>query len=108
MTKLTLAEVVPGAVDHGPIPEKADRMSGVYLGEQVVMTRIWTGHLFMVSTRDMIVMPHLINIGINEPHNTRTFISPGARRSPRARCASAGPATSAGSRFSRSSGGTCR
>lgn len=70
-----LADIAPDAQDYGPIPEKTDRMSGVYMGNGVVLTTIWTGHIFMVSTSDMIVMPHLIRIGINEPHNTRTIVS---------------------------------
>jgi GTP-binding protein len=39
------------------------------------MTRIWSGHMMMVHTDDMIVAPHLVNIGINEPHNTRILVS---------------------------------
>ncbi|WP_448657613.1 FkbM family methyltransferase [Sphingomonas sp. CJ99] len=75
MQRLALTDIVPDAMEHGPINAKADRLSGVYLGNQVVLTRLWTGHPFMVSTNDMIVAPHLINLGINEPHNSRTLVS---------------------------------
>lgn len=71
----TLSEILPGYVDFGPIPEKLDRMAAVYLGEQTVLTRLWSGHAMIVYTGDMIVMPHLINLGMNEPHVTRTLMS---------------------------------
>lgn len=75
MTHLTLPEILPGCADYGPIPEKTDRMAAVYLGENTVLTRLWSGHAMIVYTGDMIVMPHLINLGVNEPHVTRTLIS---------------------------------
>ncbi|NOU02994.1 MAG: FkbM family methyltransferase [Novosphingobium sp.] len=75
MKHFTLSEILPDYTDFGPIAEKPDRMSGVYLGEKTVFTRLWTGHTMMVYTGDMIVMPHLINLGINEPHITRTLVS---------------------------------
>jgi FkbM family methyltransferase len=75
MQQFTLAEILPEYHDYGPIPEKAEKMSGVYLGNNVVLTRIWSEQMMMVYTGDMIVMPHLINIGMNEPHVTRTLVS---------------------------------
>lgn len=72
---LTLSQILPGYTDCGPIAEKPDRMNGVYLGNNTVLTRLWSGHMMIVYTGDMIVMPHLINIGINEPHVTRTMVS---------------------------------
>lgn len=75
MTRLALRDIVTGAQDFGPIPEKADRMSAVYMGQDRVMTRLWSGHRFLASTRDMIVTPHLIDLGVNEPHVTRTLMS---------------------------------
>ncbi len=45
------------------------------MGNESVMTRLWTGHIFLASTSDIIVTPHLINIGVNEPHVTRTLVS---------------------------------
>lgn len=50
-------------------------MLGVYLGNDRVMTRLWSGHPMIVSTRDMITMPHLVDVGMNEPHVTRTLVS---------------------------------
>lgn len=50
-------------------------MSGVYFGNRVLMTKLWSGHMMLVHTDDMIVAPHLVNIGINEPHNTRILTS---------------------------------
>lgn len=75
MNNFTLAEILPDYADYGPIPEKAEKMAGVYLGNNTVLTKMWSGHMMMVYTGDMIVMPHLINIGVNEPHVTRTLVS---------------------------------
>lgn len=72
---LTLSDVIPGAVDFGPIAEKPDQMSGCYIGQGVVMTRLWSGHGMFVTGGDMIVTPHLIRIGVNEPHNSRVLCS---------------------------------
>lgn len=69
------ASVIGGASDFGAIPRKADQMSGVYMGNDVVMTRLWSDHSFLASTRDMIVTPNLINIGMVEPHNSRLIVS---------------------------------
>ncbi len=75
MHNFTLAQILPHYADHGPVPQKPDKMSGVYLGNNTVLTRIWSGHMMLVYSGDMIVMPHLINIGMNEPHVTRTLVS---------------------------------
>ncbi len=78
---LTLTDIVPHAADFGPIPEKSDQMAGCYIGDGVVMTRLWSGHSMFVSGSDMIVTPHLIRIGVNEPHNSRilcSLITPGS------------------------------
>lgn len=72
---LTLSDVVPGTVDFGPIAEKPDQMSGCYIGQGVVMTRLWSGHSMFVTGGDMIFTPHLIRIGVNEPHNSRILCS---------------------------------
>ncbi|APZ99253.1 hypothetical protein BWQ93_12720 [Sphingopyxis sp. QXT-31] len=68
------------AHDFGPVPPRPDRMAGVYMGGDVVMTRLWSDHSFLASTRDMIVTPNLINIGMVEPHNSRlvaSLVAPG-------------------------------
>ncbi|MES2493524.1 MAG: FkbM family methyltransferase [Pseudomonadota bacterium] len=75
MAKYTLSEILPDYTDFGPISAKADALCGVYLGSNTVLTKIWSGHLMTVYTGDVIVTPHLINIGINEPHVTRTLVS---------------------------------
>ena len=75
MTSLGLEDIDPSLRDFGEIPPKSPTMSGVYFGDRVLMTRIWSGHMMMVHTDDMIVAPHLVNIGINEPHNTRILAS---------------------------------
>jgi FkbM family methyltransferase len=75
MIARSIAEVLPDVTDFGEIPQKSDIMGGVYMGNNVVMTKLWTGHMFLASTNDMITAPHLINIGINEPHNTRAMVS---------------------------------
>jgi FkbM family methyltransferase len=75
MTSLRLEDIDPSLRDFGEIPQKSPTMSGVYFGDRVLMTRIWSGHMMMVHTDDMIVAPHLVNIGINEPHNTRILVS---------------------------------
>jgi FkbM family methyltransferase len=72
---LRLEEIDPSFPDYGEIPHKSPPMSGVYFGKGVLMTKIWSGHMFMVDTDDMIVGPHLVNIGMNEPHNTRILVS---------------------------------
>lgn len=75
MTSRSVGELVPGYCDFGPIPPKEEQLSGVYTGLNTVMTKLWSGHLFFANTNDMITAPHLINIGINEPHMTRTLMS---------------------------------
>jgi FkbM family methyltransferase len=72
---LRLEDVDPSLADYGEIPKKSPTMSGVYFGNGVLMTNIWSGHMLMVDTNDMIVAPHLVNIGMNEPHNTRILVS---------------------------------
>ncbi|WP_447764718.1 FkbM family methyltransferase [Sphingopyxis panaciterrae] len=69
------ASLIEGAEDFGAIPQKAGGMSGIYMGNDVVMTQLWTGHSFLASTRDMIVTPHVINLGMAEPHNSRLLVS---------------------------------
>jgi FkbM family methyltransferase len=75
MAAMSIQEVIPGVSDFGVVPQKLDAMSGVYMGGNVVMTKIWSGHLFLAFTNDMITTPHLISIGMNEPHNTRALLS---------------------------------
>lgn len=75
MTSLRLEDIDPSFRDFGEIPQKSPAMSGVYFGNSVLMTKLWSGHMMMVHTDDMIVAPHLVNIGINEPHNTRILVS---------------------------------
>lgn len=75
MTRCALADIVAGTQDFGPIPEKADRLAAVYMGNDSIMTRLWSGHKFLASTSDIIVTPHLIDGGVIEPHLTRTLVS---------------------------------
>lgn len=70
-----IENVITGAVDFGEIPNRPDMMSGVYMGDGIVMTKLWSGHPFLAFTGDMITAPHLINSGVNEAHNSRTFVS---------------------------------
>jgi FkbM family methyltransferase len=72
---LPFANLIDGAHDFGAIPRKTDQMSGVYMGNDVVMTRLWSDHSFLASTRDMIITPNIINIGMIEPHNSRLVVS---------------------------------
>lgn len=69
-----IAETIDNATDFGPIPHKTDK-TGIYMGREVVMTSLWSGHTFFASTRDMIVTPHVINLGMIEPHNTQLLVS---------------------------------
>lgn len=57
-----------------PLP-KEPPLSGVYMGKDCVLTKLYTQHLMYVSTDDLIVGPHLINLGFTEPHNTRILTS---------------------------------
>ena len=75
MAQFELSEILPEYSDFGPIPERQEKLAGVYMGNNVVLTRIWLDHQMMVYTGDMIVSPHLINIGVNEPHVTRLIVS---------------------------------
>jgi FkbM family methyltransferase len=75
MSTYHLRDLIPDFTDYGPIPQKQNLMSGVYMGKDRIMTSLWTGHNFITYGGDMIVTPHLINIGINEPHNTRVLAS---------------------------------
>ena len=72
---LRLDEIDPAFSDFGEIPPKSPTMSGVYFGKGALLTRIWSGHMLKVDTDDMIVAPHLVNVGMNEPHNTRILVS---------------------------------
>lgn len=74
-TSLRLEDIDPAFSDYGEIPAKSPTLSGVYFGNQVVLTKLWSGHMLMVHSDDMIVAPHLVNIGMNEPHNTRILVS---------------------------------
>lgn len=69
------ADLIDGASDFGPLPPKANPMSGVYMGREIVMTQLWTGHSFLASTRDMIVTPNILHFGMVEPHNSRLLVS---------------------------------
>ena len=75
MINCSISEVVPGVQDFGAVPNKSDLMNGVYMGNNVIITKIWSGHLFLAFTNDMITTPHLVSIGVNEPHNTRALVS---------------------------------
>ncbi|KPF71955.1 hypothetical protein IP88_10380 [alpha proteobacterium AAP81b] len=75
MHRHDLADLIPGFQDFGPIPPKTDPFGGTYLGGTTVMTRLWTTHLIKTSTEDMIVTPHLLSLGCNEPHVTRFLLS---------------------------------
>lgn len=75
MTRHQLQDLIAGYQDYGPIPAKADGFGGVYLGDGAVMTRLFTQHLVKTATGDMIVTPHLLSLGFNEPHITRFLVS---------------------------------
>ncbi len=73
MTACSIQDIIPDIVDFGIVPQKSDVLSSAYMGNNVSMTKLWSGHLFFTFTNDMITAPHLINIGMNEPHNTRAL-----------------------------------
>jgi FkbM family methyltransferase len=75
MAALRITDVVPVTQEYPEIAPKTDPFGGTYMGGGVVMTRLWSKHLFLTSTGDMIVTPHLLDAGINEPHVTRTLMS---------------------------------
>lgn len=70
-----IGDILPGIAEFPPIIKKDDPFGGTYMGDGVVMTRIWTTHLLRLSSGDMLVTPHLLSLGINEPHNTRLLAS---------------------------------
>jgi FkbM family methyltransferase len=72
---LRINDVLPDVAEFPEIPAKSDPFGGVYMGDGIVMTRLWTEHLFLTSSGDMIVTPHLLSLGMNEPHNTRILMS---------------------------------
>jgi FkbM family methyltransferase len=75
MNAYSIADLLPGVQDFGIIRQKTDVLSGTYMGNNIVMTHLWSDHLFLASTNDMVTAPHLISVGINEPHNTRVLTS---------------------------------
>jgi FkbM family methyltransferase len=75
MATLRIGDVIDGIGEYPEILAKTQQFSGVYMGGGVVMTQLWSQHPFMTSAGDMIVTPHLIDVGINEPHVTRTLMS---------------------------------
>lgn len=75
MANTKISELFPSIVEQAdPIP-KIPSLSGVYMGNNCVLTRLYSNHLIKVSTDDLIVGPHLINLGFNEPHNTKILTS---------------------------------
>ncbi len=75
MKNSRIGDLIPGLVELPPPVPKEPALSGVYMGSESVLTRIYTQQLMFVSTNDLIVGPYLINLGINEPHNTRMLTS---------------------------------
>jgi len=78
--KIRITDLLPDIVELAAPSPKTEGFSGIYLGNGAVMTRIWTGHLLKVLGGEMIVTPHLLNLGFNEPHVTRmvtSLIQPG-------------------------------
>ena len=75
MPTIRITDLLPDIVElPAPYP-KTEGFSGIYLGKDAVMTRIWTGHLLKLLGGEMIVTPHLLNVGFNEPHVTRMLTS---------------------------------
>lgn len=75
MARLRITDILPNVVEVAPIEAKDDPLVGSYMGEGVFMTKIWSRHLLKTFTRDTIVTPHLVNLGLIEPHNTRLLTS---------------------------------
>lgn len=75
MPTIRITDLLPDIIElPAPYP-KTEGFSGIYLGKDAVMTRIWTGHLLKLLGGEMIVTPHLLNVGFNEPHVTRMLTS---------------------------------
>lgn len=75
MEKSRLSDIFPGIVELPPPSEKPNSLIGQYLGDGVCLTKLWTRHLFKVSTNDSIVTPHILNLGFIEPQNTTLLTS---------------------------------
>jgi FkbM family methyltransferase len=75
MVPLRITDILPDIVEIPPIQGKDDPLAGSYMGDGVFMTKIWSRHLLRTSAGDMIVTPHLVNLGFIEPHNTRLLTS---------------------------------
>lgn len=75
MKNLRISDILPGVTEQAMPGPKIPALSGVYMGNSCVLTRLYSNHLIYVSTNDLIVGPHLINLGFNEPHNTRILAS---------------------------------
>jgi FkbM family methyltransferase len=75
LPKLRITDLLPDIVELAAPTPKTEGFSGIYLGNGAVMTRTWGGHLLKVIGGEMIVTPHLLNLGFNEPHVTRLLTS---------------------------------
>lgn len=75
MKKFKISDILPHIVELPDPVAKNPSLSGVYMGNDCVLTRMYSNHLVYVSTNDLIVGPHLINLGFNEPHNTKILTS---------------------------------
>lgn len=75
MKQIRISDIFPDIVELPDPAAKVPSLSGVYMGNDCVLTRMYSNHLINVSTNDLIVGPHLINLGFNEPHNTKILTS---------------------------------
>lgn len=75
MRSFRLPDLVPGTEEFPAPTLKTDPFGGTYLGDGVVITRLWTRHLMKTSAGDTNVTPFLLGHGFNEPQNTRILLS---------------------------------
>ena len=71
---MLLTTLVPEASGF-PDPWAKPGLQGVYVGDGVMLTRNWLDQLMYVSSTDLIVTPHLLNLGYCEPHLTKVLMS---------------------------------